>query len=104
MVRSCGDIQRGSDPLPVYWEKTTDPFPSCPERQEVKVLSPQHGVGKQVGKGHGREGGSFLRPLQAQSDDSNEEGRKPRPCSKAERKGVGGPLVAVRRSGVAPGK
>ncbi|KAM6399217.1 uncharacterized protein O9250_011665 isoform 1-T1 [Rhynochetos jubatus] len=32
MVRSCGDIQRDSDPLPVYWEKTTDPFPSCPER------------------------------------------------------------------------
>lgn len=41
------------------------------------MLSPQHGVGKQVGKGHGREGGSFLRPLQSQSDHSEEERRKP---------------------------
>ena len=49
----------------------------CLGSQEVKVLSPQHSVGKQVGEGHGREGGSFLWPLQSQSDHSDEERRKP---------------------------
>lgn len=63
--------------------------------QEVEVLSPQHSVGKQVGKGHGWEGGSFLWPLQSQGDHSDEERRKPRPCSKVERSGVNCPSVRV---------
>lgn len=49
----------------------------CLRSQKVKVLSPQHSIGKQVGKRHGWEGGSFLWPLQSQGDHSNEERRKP---------------------------
>lgn len=62
--------------------------------QEVEVLSPQHSVGKQVGEGHGREGGSSaLR--QSQRDHSNEERRKPGACSRAQRRGVTGEGLPV---------
>lgn len=53
--------------------------------QQVKVLSPQHSVGKQAGQGHGREGGSWLWPLYTQGDHSNGQRREPGPC-KVERK------------------
>jgi len=70
----------------------------CLGSQEVEVLSPQHSVGKQVGEGHGREGGSsFLR--QSQRDHSDEERRKPRAYSRAERRGVTRPLVAPGAQG-----
>ena len=66
----------------------------CLGSQEVEVLSPQHSVGKQVGEGHGREGGSsFLR--QSQRDHSDEERRKPRAYSRA----VTRPLVAPGAQG-----
>lgn len=65
------------------------------------MLSPQHSVGKQAGEGHGREGGSWLWPLQAQGDHGNGQRREPGPC-KVERK-VLGVLGDCAEEEVAPG-
>lgn len=100
-----GQPLRSSVPTPLRprgWGKVT---PSCPTpsthsweahkvfvgvgSQLVQVLGPEHGVGKQAGQRHGREGAHLLRPGQAEQGEHQEHG-VPGTCTQRDTEGKAG--------------